>query len=109
MEIGTVGVALGLAARQDFDAVFSQMKAAGMTLFVPISIFEEWPEPQGRGYGTTFFPPPSGTADDASYSAVRAHGMKLIVPGSLAIRSATPSPRRSTTFCSRWSRRPEAI
>ena len=51
MEIGTVGVPLGLAARQDFDAVFSQMKATGMTLFVLMSIFEEWPEPQGEDTG----------------------------------------------------------
>ncbi len=94
MQIGTVGVPYDLAASRSFDTIFSQMEAAGQTLIVPMSLYESHPIPRGTGLEAAFFPPPYGTADGLIYAAMRAHGIKLVVPVELTYPrgSALPEP-----------------
>jgi hypothetical protein len=71
------------------------MQAAGQTLFMPMSLYEQHPAPQGTGLEAAFFPPPYGTADAELYAAMRAHGIKLVLPAELMypIGSALPAPQ----------------
>jgi hypothetical protein len=95
MQVGTVGMPLDLAASRDFEALFAQMRAAGQTLFMPMSLYEAHPVPQGTDLDAAFFPPPYGTADSSLYEAMRAYGIKMVVPASLIypLGQALPGPQ----------------
>lgn len=95
MQVGTVGMPFDLAASRDFETLFAQMQAAGQTLFMPMSLYEAHPAPQGTGLEAAFFPPPYGTADPGLYAAMRAHGIKMVVPASLIypLGQALPAPQ----------------
>lgn len=92
MQIGTVGVPYDLAVSKDFTAIFSQMQAAGQTLFMPMSLYEANPFPRGTGLEAAFFPPPFGTADVSLYDAMREHGIKLVLPAELMYPPGTALP-----------------
>lgn len=94
MQIGTVGVPYDLAISRDFDAVFSQMQAAGQTLIMPMSLYESHPVPQGTGLEAAFFPPPFGVADESVYAAMREYGVRLVLPAELMypLGTALPAP-----------------
>ncbi len=83
MQVGTAGVPYDLATQMDFDAIFAQMKAAGQSLIMPYSIYEQIPEVKATGLEAAFFPPPWGTAGPEFYDAMDRHGIKMIVPASL--------------------------
>lgn len=83
MEIGVVGVPVDLVQSGDYAQVFAEMKAAGISLFLPMSLYQEAGTPLGTGYEVDFFPPPYGRADASVYEAARAAGVKFIVSADL--------------------------
>lgn len=94
MQIGTVGVPYDVAVTRDFDAIFAQMQASGQSLIMPMAIYESHPVQLSTGLDAVFFPPPYGSADAALYAAMRAHGIKLVVPAELVYPqgNALPAP-----------------
>jgi len=96
MEIGVVGVPVDIAQSRDYPQIFSEMKAAGISLFLPMSLYQEVGTPLGTGYEVDFFPPPFGTADVSLYEAARAAGVKFVVSADLMYRpgSALPTPEQ---------------
>jgi RTX calcium-binding nonapeptide repeat (4 copies) len=94
MQIGTVGVPYDLAAARAFETIFSQMRDAGQTLFMPMSLHESHPVPKGTGLEAAFFPPPFGWADASVYDAMRGYGIRLVLPAELMypVGSALPAP-----------------
>ena len=78
--IATAGIPRFLADTGDSDLIFGTLAAAGISLIMPISLYEEVPAPADSGHSVAFYPPPYGTADAAFYAAMVANGVRLIIP-----------------------------
>ncbi len=79
MIFGAAGVPQDLAESRDYDAIFSALEAAGITVYLPCTQYQEIPVELALGLETDFLPPPFGTADPSVYEAMRAHGIKLVI------------------------------
>lgn len=77
VDIGTSGIPIELAQSRDYDAIFSELAAAGMTVFSPCSTYQEYPQQRGLGYEADFFPPPYGSATTEIYDLARQYGIKI--------------------------------
>ncbi len=96
MTIGIVGAPLDLIqmileqepSDINFDEVFSKMAASCQSIFMPFSIYEEIPAVKSTEYEGLFFPPgadldPLGAIREQIFTAMEAHGIKMIVPAAL--------------------------
>ncbi len=75
------GVPKYLGERRDYEAIFSTLAEAGVGAFFPTFQYQEIPMPASLGFEQDFLPP--CTPDDPAFMAMRANGIKLIVPGGL--------------------------
>lgn len=92
MMLGAAGVPLDLAQSRNYDAIFSQLKAAGVTVYYPTTQYQEVPQTLGLGFETDFLPPPFGTATPAVYQAMRDNGIQLAIPADLIYEPGRPLP-----------------
>jgi len=88
LEIVAAGVPKYWGETRDYDAWFAELSAAGITEFLPFSEYQELPEALYLGYEADFFPPCS--YDDASFRALRAHQVKLVVAGEVLYAEGFP-------------------
>jgi hypothetical protein len=88
--IGVAGVPRELAASRDYDRIFEALAANGIELFFPTFQYVEAPQSRSLGYETDFTAPCA--AEDPAFTALRAHGVRLIVPASLLYDPAQPLP-----------------
>ena len=77
MELGTAGVPIDMGATRDYDAIFQQLSSAGIDVYFPTSIYEEFPVSNGYGYEADFVPPPFGSATPDIFDAARENGIKI--------------------------------
>ena len=77
MQIGASGVPIDLGTARDYDQIFSTLKDAGINVFHPMSIYEEYPIKVGLGYEADFLPPPYGSATPEIYDLARHYGIKI--------------------------------
>lgn len=80
-DIGVAGVPKYIGASQDYEAIFSQLNAAGIDVFFPVFQYQEAPAPATLGHEADFVPPCERASP--SFTALRRHKMRLIVPGGL--------------------------
>jgi hypothetical protein len=75
------GIPATLGENPDFDCIFSQLRTAGIDIFLPFSEYQEVPEVRCLGYEAQFFQPlrQSGRA----LAALRRHKMKLLLPSAV--------------------------
>ena len=92
MMLGAAGVPKDLALGRDYDAIFSGLEAAGITLYYPTTQYQENPQTLSLGLESDFLPPPFGTADASVYEAMRAHGIRLVVAAEQLYDSDLPLP-----------------
>ncbi len=76
-----VGVPHAMGLKPNFDDMFAQLKGAGITVFMPFSEYQEVPQSKTLTYESEFFP--KFKKDDMAINAMRRHGIKLLVPGSI--------------------------
>lgn len=81
MEVAVAGVPKYIGAGRDYDAIFEQLSAAGIRIFFPVFQYQEAPEPKSLGFEADFVPP--CRRDGPGFRALRAHGIRLIVPAGL--------------------------
>lgn len=75
------GVPEKLGASSNFDAIFAQLKDAGINVFMPFGQYQELPEPKSLKYENQFYP--QFKTDDRAIEALRRHEMKLLIPGAI--------------------------
>jgi Ca2+-binding RTX toxin-like protein len=92
MILGAAGVPRDIAEARDYDAIFSQLEAAGITVFMPCTQYEEYPVSLSLGLESDFLPPPFGTGDPSIFEAMRAHGIKLSLSAEMLYDPAEPMP-----------------
>lgn len=78
---GVAGVPKSLGETRDFDKIFGELKASGMSVFFGTFQFQEIPTGQTLGFEVDLLPPCQAT--DKAFVALKAHGIKLLVPGNL--------------------------
>jgi hypothetical protein len=78
---GVAGVPKSLGETRDYDKIFGQLKASGMSVFFGTFQFQEVPTGLSLGFEGDFLPPCQAT--DKPFVALKAHGIKLLVPGNL--------------------------
>jgi hypothetical protein len=78
---GVCGVPKSLGEERDYDKIFRAFNAAGVSMFFATFQFQEVPTGLSLGFETDFLPPCKATAK--AFVALKAHGIKLIVPGEL--------------------------
>jgi hypothetical protein len=79
--IGVAGVPRELAATRDYDRIFATLSAHGIDLFYPTFQYVEAPKAASLGFEADFVPP--CRREDPAFAAMRAHGIRLIVPAGL--------------------------
>ena len=92
MLLGAAGVPQDLAESRDYDAIFSELEAAGITVYLPFTQYQESPVALSLGLESDFFPPPYGTADPSVYEAMRAHGIQLVIAAEQLYDPNEPMP-----------------
>ena len=92
MILGTSGVPQDLALSRDYDAIFSQLQSAGISVYTPNCQYQEVPVALSLGLESDFLPPPFGTADPSVYEAMRAHGIKLVISADQLYNFNEPMP-----------------
>jgi Ca2+-binding RTX toxin-like protein len=92
MIVGTAGVPQDLAQSRDYDAIFSALEAAGVSVYAPNTQYQENPVALSLGLESDFLPPPFGTADPSVYEAMRAHGIKLVITADQLYDANLPMP-----------------
>lgn len=75
------GVPKELAETKDYDAIFRELKGAGVEAFFPLFLYEEVPVPKTTGNELDFFLP--CRSDTPAFIAMRAHNVKYLVPGEI--------------------------
>jgi hypothetical protein len=75
------GVPKPLGEKRNFDAMFRDLRDAGITVFMPFSEYQELPEPKSLEYETEFFPQYSRNSD--AIDSLKRHRMKLLVPAAV--------------------------
>jgi hypothetical protein len=75
------GVPKALGVKPNFDAIFGQLKSAGVNVFMPFSEYQELPAPKSLDYEKQFYP--QFKTDDNAINALQRHGIKLLVPGAI--------------------------
>lgn len=88
--IGVAGVPRELGATRDYDRIFATLAAHDIGLFYPVFQYVEAPRSRSLGFETDFVPP--CRPDAPALAAMRAHGIRLIVPAGLLYDRATPLP-----------------
>lgn len=88
--IGVAGVPKELGATRDYDRIFATLAAHGIGLFYPSFQYVEAPFSASLGFESDFVPP--CRPDDPAFAAMRAHGIRLIVPAGLIYDRARPLP-----------------
>ena len=81
LTVGVAGVPMGLGQTRDYDLIFEQLAANGISLFYPVFQYVEAPVAESLGFEVDFIPP--CRRNDPSFAAMRRHGIKLIVPSNL--------------------------
>lgn len=88
--IGVAGVPRELGATRDYGRIFATLAANGIDLFYPVFQYVEAPHSASLGFETDFVPP--CRPDDPAFAAMKAHGVRLIVPAGLLYDRAMPLP-----------------
>lgn len=88
--IGVAGVPRELGATRDYDRIFTTLAAHGIELFFPTFQYVEAPRPESLGFEADFVPP--CRADGPAFTAMQAHGIRLIVPAGLLYDPGKPLP-----------------
>ncbi len=79
------GVPKDFAETKDYDAIFRELKRAGVDGFFPLFLYEEVPVPKTTGNELDFLLPcHSGTP---AFTVMRAHNVKYLVPGEILYAS----------------------
>lgn len=92
MQIGTVGAPRATLGGDGYAKLFADMKQSGVTVFMPMSLYEETPAPVGTGAEADIFPPPFGSATPEFYAAARANGVTFAIPADLIYPAGQPLP-----------------
>lgn len=79
------GVPKGLAEAKDYDAMFRELKDAGVEGFFPLFLYEEVPVSKTSGNEADFLPP--CRPDAPAFAAMKAHNVKYLVPGAILYAS----------------------
>jgi len=74
----------------DYQQIFTDLVASGITTFIPTFQYQELPLPLSLGYETDFLPPCD--INDPAFAALRAAGMGLLVPGQLIYQRGNYPP-----------------
>jgi Ca2+-binding RTX toxin-like protein len=77
MNFGTAGTPIDMAMSRDYNAIFSELADAGMNVYFPTTIYEEFPVKRGFGFESDFLPAPFGTATAELYDLAREYGIKI--------------------------------
>lgn len=88
--VGAAGVSYELGATRDYDRIFATLSSHGIELFYPVFTYVEVPRPASLGFEVDFIPPCD--RDNAAFAAMRAHGVRLIVPAGLLYDRRLPLP-----------------
>ena len=78
------GVPKEFAETKDYDAIFRELKGAGVDGFFPLFLYEEVPVPKTTGNELDFLLPCN--SDTPAFIATRAHNVKYLVPGEILYR-----------------------
>ncbi|GBU16737.1 hypothetical protein AOPFMNJM_0767 [Methylobacterium jeotgali] len=79
--VAVSGVPRDLAQTRDWDRIFADLRANGVTAFFPTFQYVEQPEAKSLGFETEFVPPCK--PDAPAFAAMRRHGIRLLAPGGL--------------------------
>ena len=81
VEFMVAGVPKVLAESKNYDAIFSQLKRAGVGVFLPFSEYQEIPAPKSLDTEKEFFP--QWKTNDLAIDALRKNGIKLLIPAAV--------------------------
>lgn len=85
---GAAGVPRDLGESRDYERIFTELAANGVTVFYPTFQYVEQPEPKSLGFESDFLPP--CRPDQPSFAAMRKHKIRLIVLGSALFPADAP-------------------
>jgi hypothetical protein len=103
MTFGVAGVPKSLGESRDYDKIFAQLKASGISVFFGTFQYQEIPTGESLGFEVDLLPPCQAT--DKAFVALKAHGIKLLVPGNLLyppdseLPALTDDPLRKLLAC----------
>lgn len=74
-----------LGRARNYDAIFAELSAAGVTVFLADGQCRQLPEPASLGYEADFYPAEniSDPATKKAYGAMKRHRVKLLVPADI--------------------------
>lgn len=75
------GVPREIASARDYGMLFRHLRENGIDMFFPTFQYQEIPSPRSYGFEEDFMPPCA--SDQPAFAALRASGVKLVVPGEL--------------------------
>lgn len=86
-----------LGKARDYDAIFAELSAAGVKVFLADGQCRQLPEPVSLGYEVDFYPTAqtiSAPGTRKAYGAMKKHGVKLLVPADILypLGQDLPSP-----------------
>lgn len=84
------GVPVDLAKERNYEAIFTLLAQNGVSLFVPVFLYQQVPVARSLGYERDFTPPCK--ASDPAFVALRKSGLGLIMPASLLYSPDRPLP-----------------
>lgn len=87
-QIAVAGSPINSIKDKNFARLFATLRQNGITTYFPTFQYQEVPEPKSLGFETDFVAPCS--PNDPGFQALRASGMKLIIPGEFVY----PNPAR---------------
>jgi hypothetical protein len=89
IRVTMVGVPRYMGENPNYEDWFAELASAGVTAFLPFSIYQEIPEPLSLGYEADFFPPCS--YEDEAFQALREANIQLLVAGQVLYGEAIPA------------------
>lgn len=87
---GVAGVPQSLGRARDYDATFALLRANGITAFFPTFQTVEQPAAASLGFEIDFLPP--CTTESPAFSALRRHGIGLVVAADTIYPRGAPLP-----------------
>lgn len=75
------GVPKSLGESENYEKMMSELRAGGISVFMPFSEYQELPESKSLGYEVDFYP--QFKRSDRALEALKKHKIRLMVPGEI--------------------------